>query len=134
MATLLLRPKALSISVFSRWNKSRISTVYHDESDHVLLIQVSRVASNIYFVAAMFCSRISSHSAMLDGTWNHSSADTGSMSIASVVHPITHTPHPMHFARSTLDLKFSSSAMASTGQRSWQTPQAMHVSESMTAR
>jgi len=54
--------------VFSRWNKGPISTAYHEELDLVLLIQVNRVASYIYFVAAKFCSRISCHSAVLDGT------------------------------------------------------------------
>jgi hypothetical protein len=29
------------------------------------------------YIDAMSCSRISSHSAMLAGTWNHSSADSG---------------------------------------------------------
>ena len=71
---------------------------------------------------------------MLLGTWNHSSADTGTISIASDAQPITQTPQPMHLARSTFDfMLLSSSKMASTGQRSTQTPQEMHFSSSITA-
>ena len=84
------------------------------------------------------------------GTWNHSSSETGSIPIASVGHPITQTPQPMHLSRSTTDLpgssstawpeaaadagRFGPSAIASTGQRMMQAPQAVHGSGSMTAR
>ena len=69
------------------------------------------------------------------------------------MHPITHTPQPMHLSRSTTDapgsspgvapaltlgmadgMRFGPSEMASTGQRRMQAPQAVHGSGSMTAR
>ena len=82
---------------------------------------------------------------MLEGTWNHSASETGSITIASVGHPITQTPQPMHLFRSTTDLpgsssgtagdgaamtegmRFGPSEMASTGHRMMQAPQALHL-------
>ena len=54
---------------------------------------------------------------MLDGTWNHSSSETGSITIASGTHPITHTPQPMHLSRSTTDLPGSVSGTRLAGGR-----------------
>ena len=86
---------------FLNWSSSLANfALYHEELSLVFLIQVSRVASHSYSVPAIFCSRISSHSLMLVGVWNHSSAETGSNSSAPGLHPITHTPHPMHLVRS----------------------------------
>ena len=43
-------------------------------------------------VACAGSSRLSSQPAMLDGRWNHSSSETGSITIASVGREITQTP------------------------------------------
>ena len=54
---------------------------------------------------------------MLEGTWNHSSSETGSITIASSGQPITHTPQPMHLSRSTTDAPGTGSGSRPRGGR-----------------
>ncbi len=87
---------------------------------------------------------------MLDGAWNHSSSETGSIMIAASGQLVTQTAQPMHLSRPTSDLpgrfsgdtphgqangiRFGPSEMASTGHRLMQAPHAVHFYSSITAR